>query len=60
MELERRLEEQRTNFNNEISVHNKSIKKHSKLVKTEMAKDAKNLNLAKGMVTDDAMKKSAN
>ena len=45
-ELERRLEEQRTNFNNHVSAHNKSIKKHLKLVKTEMTAVAKNLNLA--------------
>ena len=57
-ELERRLEEQRTNFNNHVSVHNKGIKKHTKLVKKELATDAKNLNLAKGMVTDDAMQKA--
>jgi len=57
-ELERRLEEQRTNFNNHVSVHNKSIKKHTKLVKAEMAIDAKNLKLATGMVTDDAIKKA--
>ena len=55
-ELERRLEEQRTNFNNHVPVHNKGIRKHIKLVKTEMARDAKNLDSAKGMVTDDAMK----
>ena len=57
-ELERRLEEQRTNFNNHVSAHNKSIKKHLKLVKAEMTTDAKNLKLAKGMVTDDAMQKA--
>ena len=33
-------------------------KKHIKLVKTEMARNAKNLNLAKGMVTDENMTKA--
>ena len=57
-ELERRLEEQRTNFNNHVSAHNKSIKKHIKLVIKEMANDDKNLKIAKGMVTDDALMKA--
>jgi len=57
-ELERRLVEQRTDFNNHVSVHNKGIKKHTKLVKKELATDAKNLNIAKGFVTDDPMKKA--
>ena len=55
-ELERRLEEQRINFNNHVSLHNKGIRKHTKLVKTEMERDAKNLDSARGMVTDDNMK----
>ena len=42
---------------NHVSVHNKSIKKHTNLVKAEMARDAKNLKLAKRMVTG-AMKEA--
>ena len=53
VELERRLEDQRINFNNYVSVHNKGIRKHIKLVKTEMARDAKYLNSAKSMITDE-------
>ena len=53
VELERRLEDQRINFNNYVSVHNKGIRKHIKLVKTEMARDAKYLHSAKSMITDE-------
>ena len=53
VELERRLEDQRINLNNYVSVHNKGIRKHIKLVKTEMARDAKYLNSAKSMITDE-------
>ena len=38
-------------------MHNKAIKKHVRLVKEEMARDANNLNSAKDMVTDEALKK---
>ena len=53
VELERRLEDQRINLNNYVSVHNKGIRKHIKLVKTEMARDAKYLDSAKSMITDE-------
>ena len=55
-ELERRLENQRTNINHRIASHNKGIRGHVRLLKEETERAPTHFESIKPMIADDNMK----